>query len=160
MAATDKASLIASGRIMRFAELPQTAQDALIHYMSVDGAAWAVAAHWPDWRWGGDKPGDLLTRAEVMVDISVFRQRFVDSWGDVEFGYAEVPVAELHELIKLDDDYYVGNADGRDNSEEYATPTWPVILSDFPGETLQDGWNRFYRYLAMDMPVPVVWYTD
>lgn len=150
---------IARGKLFKFSELPETAQDALIHYMSVDGAAWAVAENWEDWKWGEGKPSDLEGRLEVLADITKFRQRFIDRWGDVEFGYVEIPSEELFESINADEDFShrwatVGNED------EYDIPTWPVILSPFPTETLQDGWHRFYRYLELKAVVPVIWYPD
>lgn len=150
------------GKVMRLVDLPQTAQDALIHYMSVDGAAWAVESDWPDWKWGEGQPSKLKGRDEVLADIAKFRQRFLDEFGEQRFGYVEVPWQELRSSMEGDDDYVGGDNVGRPkiSSDEYEIPTWPVILSGFPDETLQDGWHRFSMYRSLNMTVPVVWYAD
>jgi hypothetical protein len=149
------------GKIMRLVDLPQTSQDALIHYMSVDGAAWAVDSNWPDWKWGEGQPLTLKGRAEVLADIDKFRQRFLDEFGEQCFGYVEVPWQELQASMEGDDDYTSNdNAGPKISSDEYEVPTWPVILSESPDETLQDGWNRFSVYRSLNMTVPVVWYID
>jgi hypothetical protein len=96
------------GNVMKFSQLPQTAQDALIHYMSVDGAAWAVASGWKDWKWGEGQPGDLEGRAKVLKDIAEFRSRFIQEFGDELFGYVEVTPEELLEAMKGDEYYKEG----------------------------------------------------
>jgi hypothetical protein len=130
--------------------------------LSVDGAAWAVEKNWPDWKWGEGKPNDLAGRAEVMADIAKFRQRFIDEFGDEQFGYVEIPSEELWDSIRGDEDwgYYEENDLREQSLLEYDVPTWPVILSPFPDETLQDGWHRFFRYHHLKMVVPVLWYVD
>lgn len=154
------------GKLVKFADLPKTYQNALIHYMSVDGAAWAVEEDWDDWKWGEGQPYTLEERSQVMEDIEKFRHRFVDKWGDKLFGCAEVPYQELIEARKGDDDF---SSDDQCNYqlarpkiflEEYTIPTWPVILSNLHHETLQDGWNRFGMYCKLKLNVPVVWYPD
>lgn len=157
-----------NGKLMRFADLPITAQNAMIHYMSVDGAAWAVQENWPDWKWGEGTPYEAKLRREMLADIEKFRPRFVERWDDVRFGYMEVPTKELIDCVMQDQDFS-GDADyytaakkpGFDADWEYDAPTWPVILSPFPEETFQDGWTRFYRYCEIGAEtVPCLWYCD
>jgi len=162
-------NFVQRGKVMTFRELPQTAQDALIHYMSVDGAAWAVSDGWEDWKWGEGQPFTLEVRAEVLSDIEKFRDRFIEEYGNTKFGYVIVPYEELIEAVNGDD---VFNGESRKYEPwtcmqegactkikgEYDVPTWPVILSEFHDETLQDGWNRLANYCKQKLPVPVVWY--
>lgn len=160
------AKFVKRGKLLRFADLPQTAQDALIHYMSVDGAAWAVAEGWCDWKWGEGQPSTEDGRAEVLEDIAKFRNRFIEQFGDQKFGYVEVSYEELLEAVMGDEafsgDYKFDYSGGspKYGNWEYTVPTWPVILSNFHDETLQDGWNRFSVYCKLQMNVPVVWYPD
>lgn len=156
------AKFVKRGNLVPLDVLPQSAQDALIHYMSVDGAAWAVEENWPDWKWGEGKPNTSEGRAEVMADIEKFRDRFLAKWGNEPFGYVEVPYTELVEAVN-GDDYFVtsgGHYDYSNASAEYAIPTWPVILAAFADETLEDGWNRLAMYCKLKLPVPVVWFPD
>lgn len=83
------------GLVTRFADLPITAQDAMIHYMSVDGAAWAVEEAWSDWKWGEGTPYEAKLRLKMLADIRKFRHRFVERWGDEPFGLIEIPTKEL-----------------------------------------------------------------
>lgn len=154
------------GKLFSFRNLPYTAQNALIHYMSVDGAAWAVEENWPDWHWGEGQPFTLEGRARVLADIEKFRDRFVARWGDKLFGYVEIPWEELVEARKGDEDFSSEDQCNYDLArpkifdEEYSVPTWPVILSSFHHETISDGWNRFGMYCKLKMDVPVLWYPD
>jgi len=154
------------GKVMTFKELPQTAQNALIHYMSVDGAAWAVRDGWEDWIWGEGQPSTLEGRAEVLADIEKFRDRFIQAYGNTKFGYVIIPYEELVEAVNGDDAFtgnynyfsYWNNGQTKINGE-YEVPTWPVILSESHDETLQDGWNRFSMYVQCKLPVPAIWYA-
>lgn len=153
------------GKIVRFADLPVVCQNAMIHYMSVDGAAWAVESrdrmsrirgeNWADWKWGEGTPHKSKQRREMLADIEKFRHRFIERWGDEKFGLVEVPTKELLDAIREDDEfcsddrYEKETTPGFDDDWEYDLPTWPVILSDFPAETLQDGWTRFHRYCQL-----------
>ena len=96
------------GTLVAFRDLPKTHQFALIHYMSVDGAAWAVQDDWPDWEWGEGAPcptrqADL--RAKSMADVERFHERFVEAYGNVKFGIVDVPTQELIEAIRQDQDF-------------------------------------------------------
>lgn len=144
-----------NGKIVRFADLPVVCQNAMIHYMSVDGAAWAVDENWTDWKWGEGTPYKSKQRREMLADIEKFRHRFIERWGDKKFGLVEVPTKELLDTVREDDEfcsddrYEKETTPGFDDDWEYDLPTWPVILSEFPEETLQDGWTRFHRYCQL-----------
>lgn len=154
-------SLIVSQPVLPFRDLPVEYQDALIHYMSVDGAAWAVEDSWPDWKWGEGQP-DTEYRSQVMADISKFRSRFIEAYGYQKFGCCSLPYQTLIESVNGDESFRHHNRQyivGEElYNQEYETPTWPVILSDFHDETFQDGWNRFGVYCHRKMDVPVTWY--
>ena len=154
--------LIENGEMIKFALLPITAQNALIHYMSVDGAAWAVEKDWEDWKWGEGKPNTPEMREEALKDIEKFRSRFIEEFGEELFGYAEIDANVLHDSIKLDEDYEDSVFDAAiTRKEEYEIPTWPVILSPYSYETLQDGWHRFHQYMKHKIEkIPVIWYAD
>ena len=159
------AKLVEGGSILRFKRLPVTAQDALIHYMSVDGAAWAVADGWEDWRWGEGQPYEEQMRKESLSDIARLRHRFIEQYGAQEFGYVVIPWKDLLNAVNGDEDataegYVYENASPKLGDWEYDIPTWPVILSSFHRETLRDGWSRFGMYCKLGMNVPAVWYLD
>jgi len=153
-------TFVERGKLIRFADLNQTSQNAIIHYMSVDGAAWAVEEEWPDWKWGEGQPCDPKGRAKVLSDINKFRSRFIENFGDEIFGYVEVPWNELLEAVNGDEHLMGIPYDFTGPIEEYDVPTWPVILSSCHNETLQDGWNRFSMYCQLKMTIPVIWYPD
>lgn len=171
--------LIKDQPVLKFKLLPIDYQRAIIHYMSVDGAAWAVDK-WEDWKWGEGKPNTPRLRAAALADIEKFLPRFIKSWGNVQFGCCRMTPASLIESINGDKEfipttqtshghtiifpprrikYTVATMGWCASSSEYDHPTWPVILSDFDDETLQDGWTRFKHYCQRNWSVPVTWYV-
>lgn len=153
---------VEQSKIYKFKDLPTTAQDALIHYMSVDGAAWAVADKWPDWIWGEGKPSKPEQRKQVLNDIEKFKPRFIKEYGEYQFGYSIVNWKDLLNAVNGDEvlvnegrKFEYGHA----GTKEYDIPTWPVILSEFEDETLQDGWHRFALYCKLELDIPVVFYA-
>ena len=103
-------------------------------------------------------------RNEVIMDIAKFRQRFITAYGEQRFGCCTLPYQTLIDCINGDSVLVEQNMKytvcDRSRTTEYVVPTWPVILSEFHDETLQDGWNRFMEYCVRKMDVPVVWYVD
>ena len=159
--------LVKDQPVAKFKYLPVDYQKAIIHYMSVDGAAWAVDK-WEDWKWGEGKPNTPRLRAAALADIEKFRPRFIESWGNVLFGCCRMAPNLLIESINGDNEivtsrfgykYTVETMGLSANTSEYDFPTWPVILSDFHDETLQDGWGRFKNYCQRNWSVPVTWYV-
>jgi len=158
-----------NGEIVKFKDLPVVCQNSMIHYMSVDGAAWAVDEDWDDWKWGEGTPWAADLRVEMLLDIEKFRPRFVERWGDVEFGIVKVLASDLIKCIEQDEyfsenskTYYQKSVSARINEGwEYEKPTWPVILSPRPEETLQDGWKRFQRYCRLGVKrITCLYYPD
>ena len=158
------------GTIIKFRHLPTVCKDALIHYMSIDGAAWAVEDEWPDWRWGEGCPAvDSELRDESLQDIEKFRSRFINDYGNIEFGFVQVPLDQLIKSVAFDEDIdaesfikdiYI-TSDLAKSGWEYEKPTWPCIFSNYKHETFQDGWTRFYRYAELKVQnVPCVWFVD
>lgn len=155
-------------QVKPFKELPLTHQFAMIHYMSVDGAAWAVKQSWPDWIWGEGTPYEPELRRRMLADIERHRPRFIQEWGDVLFGVVNIPTADLLEQV-FRDEMFDGNREQYRVSEdvnlrddwEYVEPTWPVILASDCGETLQDGWTRFGRYCQLGVEtIPCLYYAE
>lgn len=161
------------GRKVLFRDLPKSHQIALIHYMSVDGATWAVTDWSLDqWKWGEGCPDPIHQselRLESFRDIEKNYDLFVDHYGHIQFGVVDIPTKELIQSISEDKyfpeeqlEYYkksdvVGFAAGW----EYDRPTFPVILSPFEDETLQDGWTRFGRYCELgEETVPCLYYLS
>jgi hypothetical protein len=152
-------------QLYTFKDLPENAQLAIIYYMSVDGAAWAVADGWPDWRWGEGGPcpvSQRKLRAEAIADCKEFLPRFIKYYGHSIFGLVDIPTVELIATTRLDKDYCVSTEILRLESKEqweYEAPTWPVILSYFEDETFQDGWHRFFRYRQLGVDkIPCLFY--
>jgi hypothetical protein len=155
---------IARGQVVRFAELPQPYQDAIIHYMSVDGEAWAVEDGWLCWEWGGGAPCDKDGRNKVMRDINKYRHLFVERYGYRMFGVGVVSSEEMLNGILSDQELRNDGSDfiNEDQKLEYEIPTWPVILASVGRDelmTLQDGWHRVTKYIHLKMSVPYVWYA-
>jgi hypothetical protein len=149
---------------MPFRDLPSTAQDALIYYMSVEGAAWAVAEGWPDWKWGEDKPRTRKLREAALGDVYRFRARFVWHYGAWRFGYTTVSAKALWQ--RMEEFGYCPQGAGEAAAKalvgarpDYLVPTWPVILSTHHGDVLDDGWKRLAGYARSELPVPVVWFA-
>ena len=137
------------GRLVAFKELSREAQLSMTHYMAVDGAAWCD--EFEDWEWGEGTPYDSELRQQMLNDLNDFLPRFIERFGEVEFGVVNIPTQDLLNNIRKDaetsDDVY---STPETEGWEYETPTWPVILSGFHDETLQDGWTRFGRYLSLN----------
>jgi hypothetical protein len=155
--------LIKDKPVVEFKNLPVDFQRAIIHYMAVDGAAWAVY-EWEDWRWGEGKPIHPKFRAMALADIEKSRHRFIESWGNVRFGCCTMTPESLIESINGDEELvnhgWKYTVTGSPDTSEYDFPTWPVFLSSFHDETLQDGWKRFKNYCQRNWLVPVTWYVE
>lgn len=156
-------------KVEQFKDLPVECQDALIHYMSVDGAAWAVYDAWPEWKWGEGTPYAPKLRRQMLKDIGIFRSKFVEEYGHINFGFGQIPTEQLLAAIRKDEDpqlvdstdYRPAKMRGFDHYWEYDLPTWPVILSGFEHETIQDGWTRFSRYCQLGRDwIPCVWFVN
>lgn len=131
-------------RELPFRELPLEAQMAVAQYFGVDGEAWP-------------EPVYPVTREQL--------PGLVKTYGDVVFGYVEVPLDALTAEVMEDDDlkdafgsdfeayhsWYMNDAGPKfspGKKGKYKSDRWPVFLSCYDDETLQDGWHRFHCYYA------------
>lgn len=142
-----------------YEKLPVPHQLAIAWYMAIDGDAWEPQG----------LPDDMT------VEGAGFRQAFeaglpgyVRAYGKTMFGIASLRVEALkddvmrtHDIAEefsTFDDYhrwYVGG--GVPCHPEM--DRWPVILSSYGDETLQDGWHRFHSYVRDGVTeIPAVFY--
>ena len=169
------------GQLVKFRDLPLEAKLAVAYYMALDGEAWNApdtlyAAYRKandygrEHNWKG-KQFDTLTKAAKQLFIDTI-DHFVRDYGDEEFGYvAAVPIRTLIESCMKDRElaqdwnglegwkpyhkWYIG----RGSKHAATSDLWPVILSCFPDETLQDGWTRFHQYVDRHLETcPAIFY--
>lgn len=173
----DKACLYQQGfEFSKYRDLPDHYQMAMAWYMAIDGEAWCDIIDY-------DK---LIPRKLNTIDLQTLHSRykeelrrllpkFIEVYGEVEFGIAKWSTDSLLTSIAKDDAFV---EDGRTPDETkilfrepikgYYTTNhpesnrWPVILSNHNDETLQDGWHRFHIYVsAGHEDIPVIFYpTD
>jgi hypothetical protein len=140
------------GRETRFADLSRDAQRSMSCYMAWCGEAWD--------NYGKD-----------FIDFESVLDRHVEVHGDMKFGLVTIPVADLCAAIMGDEGIVDDFASFNDYHEWYLslgnTPrhpvgsVWPVILSDFDFETLQDGWHRFHHYVRERVQeIPALYYIE
>jgi|TARA_Y100000034_G_C6675939_1_gene296955 cobalamin biosynthesis Mg chelatase CobN len=88
-------------------------------------------------------------------------------YGTIEFGYVILPVDALLDFwrnCKSDANEHFEDFDAyhkwyQNEGNHITNPTWPVILSNFDDEILQDGWHRFHAYIELGAnEIPAVWY--
>ena len=154
------------GKVMPFAALPIEAKLAVAHYMAVDGEAWeqppAAKKKNGQYRRMGKQLNSLL---EANMDF------FDANYGKKKFGLALVPREEFEASLfanfkKNPDTSHLATVDGWKKEYAEGGPTvnhtnfnWPVILSSFKDELLQDGWHRMHCYLTKKVPViPCLYY--
>ncbi len=131
-------------RIRPFRELPIPYQLAMTYYMAIDGEAWNLTCDY----------------TEARLDKEVLRRELINvrkRYGDTLFGTALISTKRLVQAVFQDE--YLGQAypDWKAYQAGFTrncsiprhprTQRWPVILSSFEDETLQDGWHRFNSYV-------------
>jgi hypothetical protein len=140
------------GQVMSFQSLSLPAQLSIAHYMAIDGEAWEVPADY------ARKPFKAL--------LPWFRGKY----GAKKFGYVEIPTEVLTAEVMKDNEevsrfkdfeeyhrWYAGLPGGIPNHPK--KDRWPVILSSFEDETLQDGWHRLHTYYHQGAEtIPAVYY--
>lgn len=170
--------------VVPFRELPTEAKYAIVHYMCVDGEAWPEVAsaifdayrfYHPESdsrerRWYHAETGAHAPLSRVLDGAIPVADRL---YGDLPFGYAEVPMATIVDSVMRDehirefghetfDEYHRDFVANEPVTAHRRARRWPVILSsqDEHGETLQDGWHRLHSYYRSKHPtVPVVFYA-
>lgn len=171
--AVDHSALREGGEILTFKELPLEAQMALAHYMSIDGEAWELP---PDFEIAVNKIlrkfqfGTAKANHKIVAALRDAIPDFVAEYGDFEIGYHPcIPTEKLLDAVmtQIDEEFVPNiwtqhwNKSRREYIEKYdaTKPLWPVILSSFEDEALQDGWKRFDRYVRTGVPcIPALFY--
>lgn len=140
------------GKVMPYRDLSVPAQLAIGWYMAVDGEAWKL-------------PPDDSERPFKSVLPWLVRR-----YGSTRIGYVEIPTKALTEEITKDegfderefrdfDAYHEWYMSGRALLGHPRKGRWPVILSSFEGETLQDGWHRLHDYYSKGATkIPAVYF--
>lgn len=165
--------------ILQFKNIYKSAQLAMAWYMAVDGEAWSDI--WKDvslpyWK---DSFSNPEYHAEMRSLLENALPSLIDKYGDVEFGIGHWPTSEIILSIAHDEQiladqsaqhtletYKPGRETGSALNGYYRTSypeenRWPVILSNFDDETLQDGWKRFSLYTQSGYShTPVIFYPN
>lgn len=169
----DLVNLRVGGRITSFAELPEAAQLALAHYMSIDREAWdipIVLADEMDEIWLG-RPVQEDIESQETLQKEAFRNAlpfYIAEYGDFQIGYHPcIPTTDLIASVMNDSDSFENWASYHDwylkrsamPEHELDKELWPVILSSWEDETLQDGWHRFHHYVRSGVKcIPALYY--
>ena len=148
------------GKVMAFKDLPLGFKLSMVHYMAVDGEAWELCPAAFTRTGAYRRLGANLN--QILADnISFYDERY----GHLKFVIAMVPKAEYCKSLmanfkKNDDMKHLSTVDGFLKEYEQGGPvvnhkdaSWPVILSGFPEELIQDGWHRQHCYLNKGFPV-------
>ncbi len=140
------------GKVMPYRDLPVPAQLANAWYMAVDGEAWQVPLGF------SERPFELAL------------PWFVRKYGATRIGYVEIPIKALTDAILEDEelrergvkdfyDYHEWFISQVDLPDHPRKGRYPVILSGFEEETLQDGWHRLHDYYSKGAKViPALYY--
>lgn len=137
------------GRVIPFRRLPLTAKLALVHYLAVQHEAWPSPEH---------------------NDIRLALPFYDAEYGGVKFGIASLPTKALADEIIRDPElaeeygtferyhrWYVSHGSMPSHP---TTSRWPIILSDFEDETIDDGWHRFHNYYDQGARVvQAIWFA-
>ena len=157
------------GRILPYRDLPVQARHAIAHYMAIDREIW-------DYPPRLDEP--QTTNASWLTRFQLSQRFFVRRYGNLRFGYVEVPTEQL---LKADCQYQHRQRDnplfvGSPPFEEihrgylrvrgifvYVKLTWPVVLNGFEDDEdrglIRQGWDLLHEYVARRFQtVPCVWY--
>lgn len=147
------------GEVMPYQSLPLPAQLAVAHYMAIDGEAWKFPEGTENW-----------SVAKVKKELPGLLPYFRGKYGKKRFGYVEIPTEALVAEVMKDEEagarfpdfdqyheWYIRMPGGIPNHPK--KNRWPVILSSFEEETLQDGWHRLHTYYSQGADViPAVYY--
>lgn len=169
------------GVIAKFSELNHESKMAIAFYMGIDGEAWDFDLIIPGF-YEMDLPKIDDSSPEARLEsfknlmlayvkkIESHMEEIVTAKGDSEYGHMVVPVKHMiKEWKKIDSDgkhdfggIFKKYHEWYQSASKYRTPmpsTWPVILSSFDDELLEDGWNRFHSYVASGAElIEVLWY--
>ena len=137
----------------RFLSLP--AKKALAYYMAIDGEAWELPRDYCS----VDLPYEKVE--EYWARRMAFIVKYCEmAYGHIVFGYVEIPMDDILEAWRQ-----THNENHPALADHVSVPrrkeTWPVILSGFHDEVLQDGNKRLSDYIMTDVKtVPAIWYPS
>jgi hypothetical protein len=139
-----------NGKVLKFKQLQKESKYAMAYYMSIDGEAWKV-------------PPSLEYSSMIFRDLKKVISWYTKRHGNVRFGYVEIPREEFLDLFGKQR-YIYENVIVKNIRKEI----WPVILDlnawdekKHPNDItiIQDGWRRFYDYIAMGLKmIPCLYY--
>lgn len=143
------------GEVVPYVDLPEPAQLAIAHYMAVNGEAWKLPEDWAVWPDMSTGP----SRARIVKELKKYLDYFIDKYGAKKFGYVLLPMKAVTDSVMAADQDIAGEYDSF--PKHSADDPWPVILSNFEDETLQDGWHRLHRYYQLGLKeIPAVYFHD
>lgn len=166
----DLIALRKGGKVLAFRDLPEAAQLALVQYMAINGEAWELAPELePDYkpRWRKDRePWASYLRRTLPF--------YAERYGDYRIGYIPcIHVEELKAAVmashQLPQEFTTWKEYHAWYTSSITMPTyrvirksmWPVILSSYNDEALQDGWRRFHQYIRRGVKsIPGLFYVD
>jgi hypothetical protein len=152
-----------NGKVLKFRQLPREAKYAMAYYMSVDGEAWNISDKVETVSYKNYNKNNCLELVSLAIKdyIGFYTRRY----GDEKFGYVNIPTSEFLDLFGSLRNIY-DNRIIRQHREEI----WPVILDfnawdekNHPNDItiIQDGWRRFYDYVAMKIKmIPCLYYIE
>lgn len=156
------------GVIMSFDRLPTESRMALIQYKAVDGEAWALSPMLL--RVLKETAGDNIPEKVWVGKLRRTVPYYTKHHGAELFGYiAALPTSALTAVV-MDDAALVDRFDDFQHYHDWYMSIigkhqavdrrpWPVMLSNFPDETLQDGWTRFHQYVEQgQQTLPAIWF--
>ena len=152
------------GKVMLFKKLPMGSKLSMVHYMAVDGEAWALPKETMK------KDGSFRKAGKALNALLEKNMAFFDkTYGDTRFGLATVPREEVevallngfkndhdNRNIKTIEDYFAIAS-----TANHKTADWAVIFSSFDDDNiLQDGWHRLTCYLEKKVKtIPCLYYV-
>lgn len=173
----EKSTLFEQGfEFVKYRDLPVPHQMAIAWYMAVNGEAWddIIDHDQIDLPEDVENSDDPRWHSTYKAALEKLLPRFVRKYGKVEFGVATWDTESLITSIAGDDTFKEDGIDLNGTRAWFKTPMqnyfttsypetdrWPVIMSGFEDETLQDGWHRFHIYVANGHPdIPVIFFPE
>jgi len=164
-------------------KLPRPYQLSIAYYMAIDGEAWGIpdeimhhiSNHYP-------KASYTKNREEYKKQWKEYREQlvrllvknihfYIEEDGKQKFKKANIPTAVLmREIFERHVDIRADNPTFEDYMKSYEDYTtvpdhsrrnrWPVIMSGFDDDIIEDGWHRFHCYITQKQrTIPCVFFV-
>lgn len=163
------------GRVVKYKYLPKHFQKSLALYLSIDGDLWDFP--YETWKkhsiWDKECPTDNDREKYDSYLLRVMSRNinshYIKKYGNVKFGTVEIPTEVIAQEI-VNQGYPNPNIKTVEQYKEWMRKylcipnhpkknCWPVILSDYTDDVLQDGWSRFSNYMTRgDKIIPCVYF--